>query len=148
MALGTVMVISRMPIFPATMASAASRASSAEGARTIGTRPTSRIFPSAFSFDQDMVLPSLVMKIGFHILFHDDDLLSQSVIRPASRAAAQSSPALRTTEYYRISVRNCRPFSVHSVEVFDPERDLLRGESRDGGSITRVLDFALNCGIH
>src|ERR1019366_9651141 len=54
MALGTVKVTSRMPIFPATIASAASRASSAEGARTIGTKPTSRIFPRDVSLDQDM----------------------------------------------------------------------------------------------
>src|SRR5580700_5274445 len=107
-----------MPIFAATMASAASRASSAEGARTTGTKPTSRIFPSAFSFVHDMVLPSLVMKIRFQILHDDNDLLGQPAIRLPPRSATHSSRTLRTTEYYRISTRNCRPFSVHSVEVF------------------------------
>src|SRR5208282_5726214 len=69
MALGTVMVISAMPILPSIMASAARRASSGEGARTIGTRPTSRIRPREFSFDQ--VIPmslSINMNSEIHIV--------------------------------------------------------------------------------
>src|SRR5271166_5642251 len=66
MALGTVMVISAIPILPAIIASAASRASSGEGARTIGTKPTSRIFPSAFSFVQDINLSFEVPGVRDH----------------------------------------------------------------------------------
>src|SRR6266542_951852 len=52
MALGTVMVISAIPIPPAIIASAALKASSGEGARTIGTRPTSRMSVIDLSFTQ------------------------------------------------------------------------------------------------
>ena len=57
-AFGTVMVISATPMPPLMMASAARNASSGEGARTMGTSPTSRIRPIAFSLDQAIAFHS------------------------------------------------------------------------------------------
>src|SRR5437667_11132771 len=63
MAFGTVIVISAMPMPPLTMASAARKASSGEGARTMGTRPTSRMSARDFSLVQDIaVFPTIVVR--------------------------------------------------------------------------------------